>query len=172
MNIFVTDRSPYHAVKHLDDKRLVKMVLETCQILSTVMTIRGAAGPYKPTHKNHPCTIWANDPVNFTWLTVYFLYICEEYTWRYEKEHACARFMGLFDEYSDTWVKETQPKFEKLSFVNCTKFKDEPDPILAYRMALMDKWEHDKRPPKWTNRAKPDWAENVFEITLEDVNKV
>lgn len=172
MNIFVTDKNPYRCVRDLDDKRLVKMVLETCQILSTVMTIRGAAGPYKPTHKNHPCTIWASEPTNFNWLVMYFVDICGEYTWRYKKEHACSRFIDFYNDYGVDWLKDDPFEIEKINFVNCTKFKDEADTILAYRLALMDKWKHDKRPPKWTNRAKPDWAENVFEITLEDVNKV
>ncbi len=172
MNIFVTNAATYLAVRDLDDKRLVKMVLETCQILSTVMTLRGAEGPYKPTHKNHPCTIWANDPVNFHWLVVYFLYICQEYTYRFNKVHACFRFINLFKDYSDELFKIEVIVDGPMEFVNCTKFKDEADTVLAYRLALVDKWANDKRPPKWTKRKKPEWAENIFKITLEDVQEV
>ena len=36
MNIFVTDPSPYHSAVVLPDKHIVKMPLETCQMLAIV----------------------------------------------------------------------------------------------------------------------------------------
>lgn len=51
MNIFVTNTKQKEAVKDLDNKRLVKMVLETAQILST--NLPSHLAPYKPTHASH-----------------------------------------------------------------------------------------------------------------------
>lgn len=67
------------------DKHVVKMILESAQIMSTV-----ANGPYKPTHVNHPCVVWARaNRTNYNWLAMHALALCEEYTLRYGKVHKC-----------------------------------------------------------------------------------
>jgi hypothetical protein len=83
MNIFVLDYNPVTAAQMLCDKHVVKMALETAQILSTV-----CGGPYRPTHVNHPCVKWAGDNrLQFNWLRRHGLAICDEYTRRYGKVH-------------------------------------------------------------------------------------
>ena len=103
MNIFVTSPSPWESARSLPDKHIVKMPLETCQMLSIVCsdkwghgfgTIPRADGqPYKTTtgaFRNHPCTIWANSYVNnWQWLLAHGLALCGEYTARYGKVHTC-----------------------------------------------------------------------------------
>ena len=85
MNIFVVDTDPRKAAQSLCDKHVVKMVLETAQILSTV-----SGGPYRPTHANHPCVIWAGSTRrNYLWLVEHGLELCREYTRRYGKIHKC-----------------------------------------------------------------------------------
>ena len=62
MNIFVTSNCPILSAQALDNKRVVKMVLETAQVLSTAIFINSGItydGIYKPTHLKHSCTIWA-----------------------------------------------------------------------------------------------------------------
>ena len=61
MNIFVTSNCPKLSAQALDNKRVVKMVLETAQLLSTAIFINSTItydNLYKPTHVKHPCTIW------------------------------------------------------------------------------------------------------------------
>ena len=100
MNIFVTDPSAVKSAQVLPDKHVVKMPLETCQMLSIVASDKWGYGfgtlpkldgtPYKTEHgafRNHPCTIWAQ--TNFTWLIVHGLALCNEYTHRYGKKHSC-----------------------------------------------------------------------------------
>jgi hypothetical protein len=53
VNIFVLDDDPYLAAQYHSDAHANKMILESAQMLSTVL-----GGPYKPTHANHPCTRW------------------------------------------------------------------------------------------------------------------
>ena len=60
MNIFYFTKNTRLNSKILDDKRLVKMVLETTQLLSNVLFLYGKKNPYKPTRLKHPCTIWAS----------------------------------------------------------------------------------------------------------------
>lgn len=89
MNIFVLDRDPATAARYHCDKHVVKMVLETSQILCTVLHERGIVAPYKPTHRNHPCTIWAGQSrKNFEWLLNLGLALTREYTARFGKRHA------------------------------------------------------------------------------------
>lgn len=59
MNIFALDDDPALAARALHDRHIVKMALETAQILCTVAHGLGLPAPYKPPHKNHPCTVWA-----------------------------------------------------------------------------------------------------------------
>ena len=100
MNIFVTDPDPVASAQVLPDKHIVKMPLETCQMLSIVAspewgynlgTLPKLDGtPYKTAKgafRNHPCTIWAQQ--NFTWLILHGLALCDEYTHRYGKRHSC-----------------------------------------------------------------------------------
>ena len=62
MNIFALSNDPHEAAQMQCDKHVVKMTLETAQILSTVHHLHGcifADQMYKATHKSHPCTLWA-----------------------------------------------------------------------------------------------------------------
>lgn len=43
--------SPHRRALSLDDRRLIKMVLETAQLLSTAISELGGVGPYKLTHR-------------------------------------------------------------------------------------------------------------------------
>lgn len=81
MNIFVLDENPRLAAQYTCDKHVIKMVLESAQMLSTVL-----GGPYKPTHKNHPCTKWvAESRQNAAWLGQLMYWLNEEYMWRFGK---------------------------------------------------------------------------------------
>lgn len=60
MNVFVLHTDPVLSAVMLCDKHLVKMQLETAQLLSTayyLQTERTPPGLYDPTHKHHPCTV-------------------------------------------------------------------------------------------------------------------
>jgi len=86
MNIFVLDKSPIQAAKYACDKHVVKMILESAQILCSVHP-EGSA-PYKRSFYNHPCTKWVREsPNNYSWLVDHALQLCEEYTFRYGKIH-------------------------------------------------------------------------------------
>lgn len=148
MQIFVTSPSPMRCAQVLDDKRVVKMCLETCQIMSTAMYLNGYKGPYKSTHRNHPCVKWAAESAdNFAWLYVHWVWLLAEYTRRYDRRHACEQFYDTFNWYinelRDGVYIETVPEF-----VNCTPYKDK-DVFMAYQLYLGDKWEADRRPPTW-----------------------
>lgn len=90
MNIFYFTNNVVLNAKLLDDKRLVKMVLETTQLLSNALFLNGEKSPYLPTHLKHPCTLWASETAgNWKWLKKYGLALAKEYTRRYKKIHKC-----------------------------------------------------------------------------------
>ena len=89
MNIFVVDNDPKVAATMLCDKHVVKMIIETAQMLCTVAASLGHQNvPYRPTHTKHPCTLWAGESKdNWGWLVTHGLEMCAEYTRRYGRRH-------------------------------------------------------------------------------------
>lgn len=88
MNIFILDENPTLAAQYQCNKHVVKMVTETAQMLSTVKISMGLDAPYRPTHKNHPCTLWvAQSRENYYWAWNHGHALGVEYTHRYGKIH-------------------------------------------------------------------------------------
>jgi hypothetical protein len=92
MNIFVLSKSPVISAQEMCDKHVVKMILESAQMLSTAHRILDGDDVdeilYKKTHANHPCTKWCrNTNNNYNWLYAHFRALCDEYTFRYGKIH-------------------------------------------------------------------------------------
>ncbi|MCO4794863.1 MAG: hypothetical protein KC493_14180 [Bacteriovoracaceae bacterium] len=86
MNIFVLDYDPTLAARYQCDKHVVKMSLETAQILTAAF--EPGVAPYRRTHFNHPCTVWSRESVeNYNWLIEHGLALCDEFTFRYGKIH-------------------------------------------------------------------------------------
>jgi len=61
MNIFYLSRDPVLCAEMHCDKHVVKMILETAQLLSTAHHMLGSNAPYKVTHKNHQ-VLYGLDP--------------------------------------------------------------------------------------------------------------
>ena len=88
MNIFVLHHNPIIAAQMQCDKHVVKMILETAQMLCTVAHDHGFDAPYKATHKKHPCTLWTGkSKENWGWVIKHGLGLCAEYTKRYGRVH-------------------------------------------------------------------------------------
>ena len=94
MNVFYLDEDPVVAAQYQCDRHVVKMILESAQLLSTAhRVLDGDEGAdshslYKATHKNHPSAIWCRANVhNYNWLYKHFMALCVEYSYRYGKKH-------------------------------------------------------------------------------------
>ena len=95
MNIFILDLDVKKSAQYHVDKHVVKMILETAQLLCGVhhmteqVTDQATAQvPYKLSHKNHPCSIWARESMsNYLYLCEIGLALCDEYTYSYGKRH-------------------------------------------------------------------------------------
>ncbi|MCW8965099.1 MAG: pyrimidine dimer DNA glycosylase/endonuclease V [Candidatus Pacearchaeota archaeon] len=95
MNIFYLSSNLNKCVEYHCDKHLVKQILETAQLLSTahhILESRFAKKVYKPTHINHPCSVWVRSSSdNYEWTYKFFCKLCEEYIFRYDRVHACEK---------------------------------------------------------------------------------
>lgn len=114
MNIFVLDESPILAARDHCNTHVVKMILESAQMLCTAHwigwqrmlkldpTLKRAdlmsrlndaidpqlRPPWKMTHVSHPCTRWAQRTWgNYMWLSWHGLALCDEYESRYGRVH-------------------------------------------------------------------------------------
>lgn len=91
MNIFILDWDVEKCAQYHNDKHVVKMILETGQLLCGAHHIVNPKKdniPYKLSHKNHPCAIWVRSSLsNYLFLCELGLELCKEYTYRYNKKH-------------------------------------------------------------------------------------
>ena len=99
MNIFFLNKDPVKAARVQCDQHVVKMILETAQMLSTVAheyKYHNTPGIYKPTHENHPMTKWVNTHKNnYLWACEHGLALCDEYTKRYGKVHKSQKLIQI-----------------------------------------------------------------------------
>ena len=147
MNIFVLDRSPERAARAHCDKHIAKMVLESAQMLSTVV-----GGPYKPTHKNHPCTKWvAESRQNAEWLWLLADALNIEYKERYNRTQEHKSWAVMEPLWRDI---KNLPDAGLTPFAQAMpeEFKNN-DAVTAYRNYYRSKsfakWAHSEAPSWW-----------------------
>ncbi len=149
MNIFVLDLEPSKAAKFHADKHVIKLILETAQLLSTAVRLSGIDFGYRITHQNHPCSLWTRKTrANFEWLKELGIALCEEYTYRYGKIHASESIIRgapnqIITAGPLTPFAQAMPE----------EYKNN-DPVAAYRnYYLAEK----KNLLHYTKREKPEW---------------
>ncbi len=90
MNIFYLDKCPNKSARLQYNKHVVKMILESAQMLCAAHHVIGNPNdvPYKLAHKNHPSTIWVRqNSIHYDWLYDHMRALGDEYTKRYGKTH-------------------------------------------------------------------------------------
>lgn len=100
MNMFAIDIDPVKAAIQLHNRHIVKMILESAQMLSTTRIWYGDSNPvlYKSCFEFHPCTIWVRKSLsNYIWLLEHFKVLCQEYTFRYLKIHGSQNLLEAFN---------------------------------------------------------------------------
>lgn len=91
MNIFVLDENPKMCAIYHCDKHVVKMILESAQMICTTHHLCYNKNlyykiPYKQTHINHPCSKWVRESLaNYFWLFALTKELNNEYKYRYNK---------------------------------------------------------------------------------------
>ena len=92
MNIFFLSLNPIEAARFHCDKHVVKMIIETAQMLYSAHWVLNPENmpsfAYKLAHKNHPSSIWVRQTTaNYLWLCCLGWELCKEYRFRYGKTH-------------------------------------------------------------------------------------
>ena len=157
MNLFYLHRDPYKAARMQCDRHVVKMILETAQMLSTAhVELDGRQVAYKATHKNHPSTVWVRSAArHYRWAHQHMMELGREYTRRYGKVHKTIREHGkalealpvaldpMFGAFDRGFVDPPQCMYDE-----CKR----DDTVLAYQLyynAKADEWAAAGRPMTW-----------------------
>ena len=173
MNLFVIGNQKESA-QALDDRRLVKMTVETLQLFAYAMNnleipdsfypISKETGlPYKSknSHTKHPVTLWLQKSVgNFDWMFIYLQEMMAEYEHRFNKPS----FVDPINLERIQSARNLWPIGELTPFANCSLHQNIEDTLVAYKKTLVDKWKKGelstKTIPRWTRRERPN-----FELT-------
>ncbi len=147
----MTSPCPKESAKFLDNTRVVKMVLETAQMLSTALAYHFIDIGYKTTHPNHPCNIWVRKSrENFLWTVEHGKALSEEYTKRYGKVHKSLEVILKAELYASHIPSKglTEPANcaanEKLGI----SFKHLDNVYEAYKQYLYARFLNDKKPSR------------------------
>ena len=184
MNIFYLDNNPKKAAEYHVDKHVVKMILESAQLLSTAHRVLdgeetqgfSASGRkkkvwklndkrdeelYSATHIHHPSAVWARQSaLNYSWLHSLMVELCKEYTHRYGKR------LQVQDYLEQMEVPESLVKGKLTEFAQAMpdQYRDR-DAVKAYRnYYLGEKLTGTSWRWQYKNREKPDWAKVLDEI--------
>lgn len=152
MNIFFLDEDISLCAQYHCDAHVVKMILESTQMLCTVLHQQGIDAPYRPTHQHHPCVIWAGESLdNWCWLKTLVAELNNEYQYRFDHDEAhqsatVAMTLPLppLDEIGITERPQAMPD----------KYKVPGDPVAAYRRFYLAEKYHLL---KYTKREVPEW---------------
>ena len=167
MNIFFLDFDVKKCAKFHCDKHVVKMILETAQLLCSAhhVTIHDTIHdtihvPYKLSHKNHPCSIWVRESLsNYLYLCELGLALGEEYTYRYGKTHKSIEVIQ--------WCLSNRPNIKDIGFT--TPPLAMPD---EYKVdSVVESYRNYYKGAKseivsWKNREKPVWFLEKKELDL------
>jgi len=179
MNIFYLDKCPKQCAEWMVNRHVVKMILETAQLLCTAHRVLDGtmyydktktgrrvkrwrlSDPmmestlYKATHVNHPSTVWCRENnENYLWLYEHFVQLLSEYKYRYNKNHKCEMFIDVLKQVPKNIKQEAF--FDPPSAMD-NEYKIGSDSIVNYRnyyiygKARMHSWKK-RSPPEWITR--------------------
>jgi uncharacterized ubiquitin-like protein YukD len=176
MNIFFLDENPKIAAQMHFDKHVIKMILESAQLLCTahrkidgIEYIDTSSGRkikrwklqnielenilYKATHVNHPTSIWVcENKQNYQWTFKLFHYLIKEYSYRFNKEHKCKNLL----KHLINSPKNTPNSFEKtiIPQVMEKQYIIPNNPVKGYQ----NLYKYGKKHLfKYTKRKQPNW---------------
>ena len=163
MNIFFLSLSPKEAAEFHGDKHVVKMILETAQMLYSahwvLNPLKLPENAYKLAHKNHPCSVWVRTSLyNYLWLCSLGYWLCREYTHRYSKIHKTEAHID--------WLFANTPSVPRINFTEppqAMPLEYKKDSVVeAYRLFYIESKIKQRGIVKYTKRDVPDFLEGIL----------
>lgn len=185
MNIFYVDSDPEVAARNMVDRHVVKMILETAQLLSTAHRVidgeeyvgQSQSGRkakrwrlsgnvdaimYAATHINHPSAVWVREnSANYNWLYDHLLALGREYTYRYGRTHLTIDKLKDILKDSPQNIKQSNVMTKMPSCMD-KQYIVSVDPITNYR----NYYNYGKTDLlRWSNRQPPQWIDGTVIMT-------
>lgn len=176
MNIFYISADPVQAAEWMVDKHVVKIILESAQLLSTAHRIldgtetmgKSATGRnvkrwilpdarepvlYSATHINHPSAVWCRQSVmNYNWLADHMFALLHEYTHRYNKQHKIEGELSYMLQSPPNNLRDYDNTIMPSAMAD--EYKISNDPLVNYRNYYKIGKIHLH---KYTKRSPPPW---------------
>lgn len=157
MNIFILHADAKDNAKLYCNSHIIKMILESVQILCSVSHLKGVDAPYKLTHENHPCVKWVlQSEAHWDMLVNMVTELNNEYKFRYNKSNNHKSY--------DVMVNLVKSKFDRkeatgkfFAVVDEVKLLGLVDTIKEYRKYYKSKYNEMKM--TWKNRDIPSFME-------------
>jgi hypothetical protein len=165
MNIFLLDWNPQKAAQMHCDKHVIKMIIESAQMLYcahwVIDSSKLLSNAYKKAHTNHPCSIWVRQSMqNYMWLCALGLHLCLEYKYRYgdHKTHKT--------EYHLEWLINNPPEIPDIGLTKPAQAMPEEykniNPILAYQCFYVESKMKQRGIVKYTKRNPPEFLKCII----------
>jgi hypothetical protein len=180
LNLFILDPDPIISAQLQCDKHVVKMIVESAQMLSTthrtldglLETRKSKSGKtnvkywvlpdkrenilYKSVHVGHPCTVWSTlNKANYNWHYTHFIALCNEYTYRYGKKHKTETELAVHLMDLPKNIPDGKLTKQPLAMTSNPECMNQNDIVGSYRAFYQTK-QH-RFTMKWTKRSIPDW---------------
>lgn len=178
MNIFFLSVDPTKAAQAHCDRHVVKMILESTQLLWTAQHLLAATAiadetmpltktsgqrGYKPTHAKHPCAIWTRATLgNYRWLCALATALITEYhyRWPHGRTHACEPHVAwLTANPPMTLLRAAQPMTPP-ALAMPDLYKISPSPTACYKAYYLGQ-KYERGLLTYTHRDPPHWATHV-----------
>jgi hypothetical protein len=185
MNIFYVDSDPEVAARNMVDRHVVKMILETAQLLSTAHRVldgemvvgKNANGRkttkwvlndsrdstlYASTHRNHPSAIWVRESsANYVWLYEHMMALGREYTYRYGRQHLTIDKLKTALKQAPNNIPQSRVMTKMPSCMD-KQYIISLCPITNYR----NYYNYGKTDLlRWSNRPPPQWIDGTIIVT-------
>ena len=167
MNIFHLDTDAEISARYLCDKHIPKMLLETCQMLSTAVRnqINNLADDVYPVYKSayprHPMTIWVGDCWgNFSWTLRHGQEINKQYQYRFGKIHKSEQVLDVIEALRFTLEKSfgndlgftDPPRCMPDTYKWCEHYTDSYKEYYYHDKQYFAKWDKGVPKPFWFRR--------------------
>jgi len=152
MNIFILDNEIEKCAQYHCDQHVVIMILESVQMLCTVLNKKGFTAPYKSTHIKHPWVLWVEESFeNFAWLQNLAVALNAEYRFRFERDSDHKSIFVLNEISNYNYDSRGLTEFAQAM---PDKYKIPGNAVKAYKQFYLGE---KMKFAKWTKRHSPKW---------------